>query len=81
MHFALLSELLFLESNTTLLTIACAQVRSRFAMFTLSQHAHEVSAVDWSSDGSQFATGSKDGHVRCFKWNSNIASNSAEASE
>lgn len=56
-------------------------VRSRFAMFTLSQHTHEVSAVDWSSDGSQFATGSKDGHVRCFKWNSNAAVNAAEASE
>jgi hypothetical protein len=40
-----------------------------------------VSAVDWSSDGSQFTTGSKDGHVRSFKWNSNAAANSVEASE
>jgi WD40 repeat protein len=71
---------IFLTSTKIELTVF-AQVRSRFAMFTLSQHTHEVSAVDWSSDGNQFATGSKDGHVRCFKWNSNIASNSAEASE
>jgi WD40 repeat protein len=50
-------------------------------MFTLTQHTHEVSAVDWSGDGNHFATGCKDGHVRCFKWNSNAAVTSAESSE
>lgn len=77
---ALSHRLHCVTGDCALLTIM-VQVRSRFAMFTLSQHTHEVSAVDWSSDGSQFATGSKDGHVRCFKWNSNAAVNAAEASE